>query len=127
MAEVAPGHDRCVGDVAAPGAGRRELQPDPYPARLDRRLRGSTRRRAAVLARRRTRELQEDVVERRAAQANVADADLRLAQGGRGALDQFQAVARGGEHESVRALVRLGIPAADCDECRARALAISDV
>ncbi len=60
-----------------------------------------------------TRQLQEDVVECRPSQREVADPNPVAAQLRGGVLDQLQAVARRGQRQPVRSLVRLRVAAAD--------------
>ena len=73
---------------------------------------------AAVLAGRGPGQLQEHIVQRGPAQPDVADADLGPAQPRGRLLHQREPVARGREGEPVRALIGLGITAADPGEQR---------
>ena len=88
------------------------------------RARGPVRA-GAVLARRRARELQEHVVQRRAAQPEVAHPDPRVTQRRSGVLDQLEAIARRGQRELVEALARLGLAAAHPGEHGLRLVALS--
>jgi hypothetical protein len=76
--------------------------------------------RAAVLAGRGAGQLREDIIQRRPAQPDVADADLRPAQPRGRLLHQTEPVARGREGEPVRALVRLRLAAAHPRQQRLR-------
>ena len=74
---------------------------------------GSGELRFAVLARRLTGQLEEDVVERRSAQAHVADADPGVTKLCRGLLDEDEALARRRQGQPVRPPVLLRSAAAD--------------
>ena len=81
----------------------------------------------AVLPGRRPRELQEDVVEGRPAEPEVADPDPFAAQLRGGVLDQLEAVPWGRHRQPVRTLVRLGIPTAHPGERLLSELALGGV
>src|SRR5205823_1748585 len=72
----------------------------------------------AVLARRRARELQEYVVERRPAEPQVAYSDPRMPERRSGILDQLQPIPRRRHRELVQSLARLWSAAADPREQR---------
>src|SRR5581483_3935344 len=118
VAEVPSRDDSRVRDVRLGASQRRSVQmPGPAGALCERRARRSNRgRRLAVLARRLAGELQEDVVERRAPQAEVADADPGVAKRGGGLLDEDEALPRRRERQSVRTPILLGGSAADPSE-----------
>ena len=80
--------------------------------------------RGAVLARRRAGELQEDVVERRAAQTQIAHPNSAVAQRRGGLFDQLEAVPRRRKRELVQALAGLSIAAPYSREHRARLIAL---
>src|SRR6266702_6401725 len=70
------------------------------------------RRTGTVLARRHPRELQEHVIERRAAQPEIADADTRVTQRRSGVLDELESITRSWKREPIQVLARLWIAAA---------------
>ena len=77
---------------------------------------GNGARRFAVLARRLAGQLEEDVVERRSAQADVADADPGATELGGGLLDEDEALPRRRQGQPVRPLILLRSAAADAKE-----------
>src|SRR5690242_21698453 len=91
----------------------------PRPARPLCRAPGHGNRalRSPVLARWLAGQLQEDIVERRSAQAHLADADLRATQFGGGFLDQDEALPRRRQRQAVRSPVLLRLAAADAEQC----------
>ncbi len=81
-------------------------------------------RTGTVFARRRARELEEHVIESRAAQPEVADLDPGAAQLRGRLLDQLETIAGSWKRQPVGALARLGIAAADAGEHRLGAVAL---
>ena len=120
MAQVTSGHHEHVPDGAPKGGGVRQGWSAPR-ARLQRaafpgagragRNRGG---KGAVFARRLSRQLQEDVVERGASQCKVAGHDAFVTQRRRGSRHQLNSVAAGGHRELVRPLGGLRIAATHC-------------
>src|SRR6266567_1751289 len=83
------------------------------------------RRTGTVLARRHPRELQEHVIERRAAQPEIADADTRVTQRRSGVLDELESITRSWKTEPIQVLARLRIAAAHPGEHGLRLVALS--
>src|SRR5207244_7984519 len=69
--------------------------------------------------------LQEHVLERRAAQPEIADAATRATRRRGGVLDELESVARGRKREPIRVLARLRIAAAHPGEHGLRLVALS--
>ena len=80
-----------------------------------------------VFARLRARELEEHVIEGRAAEPKVAHRDPGATQLRGRLLDQLEAIAGGWKRQPVGALARLGLTAADTREHRPGAVALASV
>src|ERR1700730_6684597 len=87
-------------------------------------LEGHRLRTGTVFARRRARQLEEHVIESRAAESEVAHLDTGAAQLRGRLLDQLEAVAGSWKRKPVGSLARLGIAAADACEHRLGAVAL---
>jgi hypothetical protein len=81
----------------------------------------------AVLARRLAGQLEEDVVERRSAQAHITDADTGPAELGGGLLDKKETLPRGWQGQPVRPRILLRRATANANERRLGLVTLLDV